>query len=918
MSRRYLHSARMSWALALLLATLAARLPSAAPPWQDQPIGQVLLLDDNGKVDARLLPYRPLIVLRNGEKYRYRDVRQSIENLNRTGVFAGIEVKVQERQGGLLDVLFIMQAKPRIRALEFTGNPPLSEKEMRAAIYSLRQGELFEESLLPKALEELQSLFKSRGYFNAQASPRVLLDPKRSACTIQIVIVPGKIARIRRLQVDVDDPRLAGIIRGYFHGSGAYIPFEFAAGSEKARKLLKKHLYHFPEIKVQEDFLDAGRTALDLTVTVACGFRYHFAFLGMAARMPLIADVWERQVFEKWAEEESRARLLNDLKNEGYLDARITSTITNSGADKTILFTAEKNSRYRLGEISIRGNQALSAEAIRKIIHADDLLFNKLFWLRSNSLVADMEVLKLYYYYQGISPIEIRLEPSFRGRRADIGFVISEGQAYRMGSVEFSGNRAFSGAALYRLLKSRTGSPYVPKQFSEDIDRLQNFYRDNGFDDATVSYELSPGEEKSLLITVSERQRKKMGELIVIGASASQRSLLHKLFPLSKGQPFSSNKVEAFRSEVENSAIFSEIRLDKIAKDGGTIDVLVKVVPDRNRFYGFGFGWEERRGPRGTLEYQEKNLFNTTSSVAATLQLGVNMVNDKLIVNDSRGILAIDTPYLFHNNITSSFKAWEENEAYPSYRFNRWGLGVSFVKKFSDKLYMLAAAKWYRTTLTELLIPVFGVDQLDKPFDTTALSLSFVNEARNDPFNPQSGHFLSAELKLGLPVFEKDYTFLKLFWNYQRHYPFLRDGTFSFSVKNGIGFGDMSISERFFAGGSHSFRGTRNDRLGPINVASADPEGNPEGGNILLLFNLEATVPSLLVPMENLYYTFFADVGNVFSKSSDFNPKKMERALGFGLKYRTPLGPIRLDFAFNLRAAAEKNFLIQIGIGNVY
>ena len=77
-------------------------------------------------------------------------------------------------------------------------------------------------------------------------------------------------------------------------------------------------------------------------------------------------------------------------------------------------------------------------------------------------------------------------------------------------------------------------------------------------------------------------------------------------------------------------------------------------------------------------------------------------------------------------------------------------------------------------------------------------------------------------------------------------------------------------------------------------------------------------MPSLLIPMENLYYTFFADVGNVFSKSSDFNLNKMERALGFGLKYRTPLGPIRLDFAFNLRKAAEQNFLIQIGIGNVY
>ena len=187
----------------------------------------------------------------------------------------------------------------------------------------------------------------------------------------------------------------------------------------------------------------------------------------------------------------------------------------------------------------------------------------------------------------------------------------------------------------------------MPKQFSEDIDRLQNFYWNNGYDDATVSYELSPGEEKSLLITISEKQRKKMGELIVIGASASQRSLLKKLFPLPQGQPFSRNKVEAFRSEVENSAIFSEVRLDKIAKDAETIDVLVKVIPDRSRFYGFGFGWEERRGPRGTVEYQEKNLLQHHLLGGRHPAARRQLFQQKAEVNDRRGILSIDTPYLF-------------------------------------------------------------------------------------------------------------------------------------------------------------------------------------------------------------------------------------------------------------------------------
>ncbi|HSQ34535.1 MAG TPA: BamA/TamA family outer membrane protein, partial [Candidatus Binatia bacterium] len=606
----------------------------------------------------------------------------------------------------------------------------------------------------------------------------------------------------------------------------------------------------------------------------------------------------------------------------GFLNAEIASSIATEGINKTIVFTASKNRRYKLGKIVFHGNRSIGSDKIREIINTDDLVFNKLFWLRLNSLLVDMEVLKLFYYYQGISPLTIRLDPQFRGNRADIDFYISEGRKYTVANVEFSGNRAFSGPALYRLIKSKTGTPYVPKQLSEDIDRLQNFYWNNGYIEAAVSYDISPGEQKSLLIKINEKSIKRMGEFIVIGASSAQAKLLKKLFPLTAGQPFSKEKIDAFSAEIENSAIFSQIKLDQIAQEGDRLDMLVKVIPDRNRFYGFGFGWQERSGTRtssgileflegiaeelrGTLEYQEKNLFNSISSVNATLQLGLN---------ERRGIISIDTPYFFSNKIPSSFKIWNENEAYPSYQFNRWGLGVSGVKKFSEKLYFLGSVKWYRTKLLELEIPEFGVDRKGIPFDTTAVSLSFVRENRNDPFNPSSGSFLTTDMKLGLPLFEKDYIFLKFFWNYQQHYPFLHDCVFSFSIKNGFGFGDMSITERFFAGGSHSFRGTRNDRLGPIHLDTNEPEG----GNVLFLVNLEVTVPSLLIPMDDLYYTFFADIGNVFAKSSDLNFNKMERALGIGLKLRTGLGPIRLDFAYNLRRLAEKNFLIQIGFGNVY
>jgi outer membrane protein insertion porin family len=906
----------------LVLAVLWPLRQWSAAAWQNYPVGQVFLLNQNQQSDQRLAPYRPLLHIKSGAVYKYQDIRRSIENLYKTGVFTNIEAKIGIRANKTIDVYFILQTKAVIRSLRFTPLNPFSKQQLQDALYSLHKNDFYEESKIAKAVNELQTLFKAKGYFNAQISPQVSLNESQDSCAITFIIAYGEIARINKLTIDVNDVLLSKTINSYFKDSVFYTAAEFARKIEKTKKLLKRQLYYFPEIKIQEEFLNPQHSLLDIKITIACGYKYIFVFQGISAKMSLIASIWEREVFEKWAEAESRSRLLNYLKNKGFLNAEITSTITTRGIEKTIVFSASKNRRYRLGKIAIHGNKALSSAKIKEIINTDNLIFNKLFWLRSNSLLVDLEVLKLFYYYLGISPLAIKLEPQFRGNRADIDFYITEGMKYRVANVEFSGNHAFSSPDLYRLIKSKTGTPFVPRQLSEDIDLLQNFYWNNGFDEATVSYELSPGEQKSLLIKINEKRMRKMGEFIIIGASAPQKKLLKKLFFLKRGEPFSKKKFEAFRAEIENSAIFSQIKLDKIAIGEDIIDVLVKVIPDRNRFYGFGFGWQERSGPRksagildvlqgiaeelrGTLEYQEKNLFNSISSVNVTLQLGLN---------ERRGILSLDTPYFFNNKIPSSLKIWNENETYPSYQFNRWGLGVSGVKKFSEKLYFLGSVKWYRTTLTELAIPEFGVDQKGIPFDTTAISLSFVKEKRNDPFNPSSGSFLTADLKLGLPLFEKDYTFLKFFWNYQKHYSFLHDCVFSFSIKNGFGFGDMSISERFFAGGSHSFRGTRNDRLGPINLATNEPEG----GNVLFLVNMEVTVPSLLIPMKDLYYTFFADVGNVFAKSSDLNFNKMERALGFGLKLRTGLGPIRLDFAFNLRRFAEKNFLIQIGFGNVY
>jgi outer membrane protein insertion porin family len=124
----------------------------------------------------------------------------------------------------------------------------------------------------------------------------------------------------------------------------------------------------------------------------------------------------------------------------------------------------------------------------------------------------------------------------------------------------------------------------------------------------------------------------------------------------------------------------------------------------------------------------------------------------------------------------------------------------------------------------------------------------------------------------------------------------------------------MPIHERFFGGGSNSFRGERFDELGPKDPSTL----KPVGGKAMLLFNFEFTYP-LFSAVEDLYGAVFYDKGNVFPEINDINLASLDDAVGFGIRYRTPLGPIRLELGWNLDAPKEERKpLFFITIGNVF
>jgi outer membrane protein assembly complex protein YaeT len=384
--------------------------------------------------------------------------------------------------------------------------------------------------------------------------------------------------------------------------------------------------------------------------------------------------------------------------------------------------------------------------------------------------------------------------------------------------------------------------------------------------------------------------------VILSGLEVTREEALRQAVAILPQEPLSTEGLLETRQRLVGTGLFNDVSVEALPLDPSnqSSDVLIRLEEGPRTTFGYGFGYNEVDLARVEAEITRRNLFgrNRTASVFG-----------RASVKGGRFVLSYRQPNFFSFNVPTFATAFFEEGERKSFDFIQKGVGVHFTKRQSEKRTYFFRYNYKQTRTLRLEVPP---DELPREFRNNRLSIvsvSQVTDTRDDVITPSRGQFRLLDFEVSAKVIGSESSFLKGLAQQFFYFPLPKQMVGVIGFRFGVARRHdvdvvIPITERFFAGGANTLRGFGLDLASP-----KDAEGNPVGGNVLTLLNLELRFPIV----GNLRGVFFSDNGTVYRRLSTppgpwkiFDPRNWRSNLGFGFRYQTPLGPLRVDMGFKL------------------
>jgi outer membrane protein insertion porin family len=606
-------------------------------------------------------------------------------------------------------------------------------------------------------------------------------------------------------------------------------------------------------------------------------------------------------------------------RKHGYANADVRYAIENGNR---LRLDIKEGPRMTLGTVIFEGNKSEPAKKLFEyVVGPTRERYSRLqrtLPFVTTDIKEGLDLLYRFYVAEGF--LDARIDPpryTYRQENTvDVTVSIYEGPQYFFGRVSFAGQRIYPDETLRGQIKDLLKQPYTEARVDDIPRRLEAYFKARGYYDARVSATGSPERAKGgrvpVNVIVAPGPVYRFGEVSVTGLSRLHPSFVTKRFARLAGKVYSPGALDRKFRVLMQTGLFNVLQIKPVPAEGDLLNLDISAEEAKSKEFGISVGYGTYEGFILGLQFQERNLFDTGRPITASVELSQRGYKGEIVYED---------PFLFDTEFDLQNRLSAFTFDYDGYSKFEVGDRIELLRRLTKQYQagLVFAARHVQITSASIRDNLLG----DMNYFIDSIGFTQTLDLRKNPRVSPSGFvanntFDVATSALGSQIQEVRTTVgLAYFLPFssktfepgttaapdQSVPPLLRwfqQSSLAFGARTGLLHSlntsgpeatALPIDERFFNGGANSVRSFGERDLGPH-----DPKGNPIGGEFYTIFNVEYTFP-LYGELEGA--TFF-DAGNLLRTSE--HPgllDNMRYAIGLGLRYKLPIGPIRLDYGFN-------------------
>ena len=764
----------------------------------------------------------------------------------------------------------------------------------------------------------------------------------------------------------------ARLVGGLLKTGKPYSPERISEAKKLMKRMLGKQGRLAGTIREDPPHYDSASNRVDVSFKVDVGPLVKVSISGARLNViPLIAKRKLKKLVPIYSEgavdqdlvEEGQHNLIDYFQNKGFYDVKVTTGFHKEADQILIDYRIDEGKKRKVEGIVFRGNHGIPSAALMGLV----VVKKSRFWTHGNLsqklLKQSADNIEAFYRDRGYEEVKVSPGTVDRDPKIEVAFDIEEGAQTLVQNVEVSGNQHIEYGQLTAPsgFELRAGVPFSPRKLGDDRNRISATYLDHGYLNAAVKTMVTRTAEDphrvNITYAITEQQLVRVSQVVYLGQKQTRLPLIAKTARIPSESPMRRAQMLEAESRLYDLNIFdwSTVGPRKPITDQSDETTLVKVHEEkRNEItYGLGFEVSHRGGnvptgtvalpggggtiglngyqiapsqstfasPRGLVEFTRRNFRGLAETANASLLLS------RL---DQRLLTTYAQPHFIGSEWRSlSSFSLERNSENPLFTASFGILSFELERVLNRKTNTRFQIRYdfNKTDLSHILVPELVLPQ-DQHVRLSTVSATFLRDTRDKPLDAHHGMFATLNFGITPTAFGSSSNFTRLFAQYAYYKP-VHSVVLANSIRLGLSapFANSFVptSELFFSGGGTSLRGFPINEAGPqrlvpfCNVLQGQSGcvnvTVPVGGRGLVILNSEVRFP--LHINKALGGVVFYDGGNVYSAISLPNfANNYTNTVGVGLRYATPIGPVRIDLGRNLNPVPGINptqYFITIG-----